>query len=140
MGQQNTLQAVGRKGPLQTERLAECCQPATATIDAKNAENSDQHREDQGHCTQTQQRQPTRKAPAIERAGEEYRGYDREQCREKRLPEGEAHHMPQIAVLPDCHPVILRRVPPQGEKRRQRNRYHQRGGAYTGINQPGING
>lgn len=41
--------------------------------------------------------------------------------------------MPQVAVLPDCHPVTLRRVPPQGEKRRERNRYHQRGGAYTEL-------
>lgn len=131
MGQQNALQAVGRKGPLQTERLAERCQPALATIDAKNAENSNQHREDQGHGTQTQQRQPSWKAPAVEGAGKEYRGHDREQRREKRLPEGEAHHMPQVAVLPDCHPVTLRRVPPQGEKRSQCNRHHQRGGAYS---------
>lgn len=41
--------------------------------------------------------------------------------------------MPQVAVLPDCYPVTLRRVPPQGEKRRERNRYHQRGGAYTEL-------
>lgn len=41
--------------------------------------------------------------------------------------------MPQVAVLPDCHPVTLRRVPPQGEKRRQRNRHHKRSGAYTEL-------
>lgn len=38
--------------------------------------------------------------------------------------------MLQIVVLLDCYLVILRRVLLQGEKRRQRNRYYQRGGVY----------
>ncbi|STG52761.1 Uncharacterised protein [Escherichia coli] len=40
----------------------------------------------------------------------------------------------------DCHPVTLWRVPPQGEKRRQRNATTSVAALTPGINQPGING
>ncbi len=80
--------------------IGERCQPALTTIDAKNAENSNRT----GRIKVIAHRRNSASRPG--KACDRVRGRGISRVRQraaprKRLPEGEAHHMPQVAVLPD---------------------------------------
>ena len=59
---------------------------------------------------------------------------------EKRLPEGEADDVPEIAVVPEGEQIALWRVKPQRKECTRADDDHQYGGEQPGTNQPGISG
>ncbi len=132
MRQQNAFQAVGGEGPFQAKQAEEGGQPALPTVDAQNPEHRHQYREDERHRAQPQQGKSAGETSAIERAREENGRDRREQCGEKRLPEGETNDVPEIAVVPEGEQIALWRVKPQRKECPQADDHHQYGGEQPG--------
>ncbi|MNP39290.1 hypothetical protein D3C76_1328630 [compost metagenome] len=124
MCQQDALQAIRREGPLQPEGLADRGKPALTSVDAEDAKYRHQHRQDQGHGAQAQQRLPSGETTPVEGAGKKYGGHDGEQGGKKRLPEREADDVPQIAVVQQRRNVGGWRVKPQRQKCPQGDGHH----------------